>query len=117
MDTANHGLINLTLASNASVQMNFGFVVIGGNGSLVELDPPLGSTAFGSFSGASSSSFVLGSGGVNGPFVLRLDGPGAPGSGNKSRSAIGQLTVAQTGSSTTAGTITGSFTDNHGNAS
>ena len=117
MDTANHGLINLTLASNASVQMNFGFVVIGGNGSLVELDPPLGSTAFGSFSSASSSSFVLGSGGVNGPFVLRLDGPGAPGSGNISSAVIGQLTVAQTGSSTTAGTITGSFTDNHGNAS
>jgi Immunoglobulin I-set domain len=115
MDSASHGIMHLTLTSAPATQLNFGFTFNGGNGSMVELDTPLGSTASGSFSAASASSFTLAAGGLNGPYVMRLDGPATPFS-NGYNAVLGQLTFAQTGSSTTAGTVVGSFTDNGGNA-
>ena len=115
MDTANHGLIHLTLASNAAVQMNYGFVVSGGNGDLVELDPPLGGSSFGAFSKATSSAFALGTGGVTGSYVLRLDGPGAVGAGIQNGAVLGQGTITANSGSTTSGTITGFSIDNKGN--
>jgi uncharacterized repeat protein (TIGR01451 family) len=118
MDSATHGLIHLTLASNAAIQMNFGFEFNQGqvSGSLVELDAPLGATAFGIFSGAESSAFTTAPGGVNGPWVVRLDGPTAPGNGNTYKGVVGQVLFVQTGSSTTAGTLSGNVTDQGGNS-
>jgi hypothetical protein len=113
MDTVNHGIMHLTLASAPATQMNFSFTFNAGNGTMVEIDTPLGSTASGSFSAASSSSFTLAAGGLNGTYVMRLDGPETPIS-NGYTAILGQLTFAQTGSSTTAGTVTGTFSDNSG---
>ncbi len=113
MDTVNHGYIHLTLTSAPTTQMNFGFTFNGGNGTMTELDTPLGSTAFGNFSAANSSAFTVAPGGLNGPYVMRLDGPGT-GVGSGYFGVLGQLTFAQTGSSTTAGTVAGSFTTNGG---
>jgi uncharacterized repeat protein (TIGR01451 family) len=112
MDTPTHGLIHLTLASNAAVQMNFGFQLSSENNSLlVELDAPLGSSTFGSFSSASSSSFTVQPGGVNGAYVFQLDGPTGGGSPSNN-GVIGQMTIAPVGNSTTSATVTGSFVDN-----
>jgi len=113
MDTVNHGIMHLTLASAPATQMNFSFTFNAGNGTMVEIDTPLGSTASGSFSAASSSSFTLAAGGLNGTYVMRLDGPETPIS-NGYTAILGQLTFAQTGSSTTAGSVTGTFSDNSG---
>ncbi|HEY4839724.1 MAG TPA: hypothetical protein VIH72_14005 [Candidatus Acidoferrales bacterium] len=110
MDTVNHGIMHLTLASAPTTQMNFGFTFNAGNGSMVEIDTPLGSTASGSFSTASSSAFTLAAGGLNGTYVMRLDGPGTGGNGYNGE--LGQVTFAPTGASTTAGTISGSMTFN-----
>ena len=115
MDTVGHGIMHLTLTSAPTTQMNFAFNFSAGNGLMAEIDTPLGSSASGSFSAASSSSFTLASGGLNGTYVMRLDGPATPVS-NGYNAVLGQMTFAPTGSSTTAGTVTGSFTDNGGNA-
>ncbi len=114
MDTASHGLIHLTQGSN---QMNFGFVFSSGSGggSMVELDAPLGSSGSGNFSPASSSAFTLAAGGLNGNYVMQLGGPGT-GVGNNFNAVLGQVVFAPTGSSITSGTVTGSFTDNGGDA-
>jgi hypothetical protein len=113
MDSVNHGFINLSLASNPATQMNFSFTFNAGNGSMVEIDTPLGATASGSFSAANSSAFTLAAGGLNGSYIIRLDGPNTPVTGGYT-AVVGQLTFAQTGSSTTAGTVTGGFSDNSG---
>jgi Immunoglobulin I-set domain len=113
MDTVNHGIMHLTLASSSSTQMNFGFTFNGGNGAMVEIDTPLGSTASGTFSASTPGAFTLAAGGVTGPYVMRLDGP-ATGLGNGYNGLLGQVTFAQTGSSPTAGTIAGSMTINDG---
>jgi hypothetical protein len=113
MDTVNHGIMHLTLASAPTTQMNFSFTFNSGNGSMAEIDTPLGATAFGSFSAASSSAFTLAAGGLNGTYVMRLDGPNTP-IANGYSAILGQLTFAPTGSSTTAGTVTGTFSDNSG---
>ena len=113
MDTVNHGYIHLTLTSAPTTQMNFAFTFSGGNGTLSELDTPLGPTAFGTFSAASSSAFTVAPGGLNGPYVIRLDGP-STGVGSGFFGALGQLTFTQTGSSATAGTVAGSFSTNGG---
>jgi hypothetical protein len=115
MDTVNHGIMHLTLASAPATQMNFTFTFNAGSGSMVEIDTPLGSTASGTFSAASSSAFTLASGGLNGNYVMQLVGPSS-GSGQGFNGVLGQLTFAPTGSSTTAGTVTGSFTDEGGDA-
>jgi Immunoglobulin I-set domain len=113
MDSANHGFINLSLASAPATKMNFSFTLNAGNGTMVEIDTPLGSTASGTFNAASSSAFTLAAGGLSGTYVMRLDGPNSP-TGNGYIAILGQLTFAQTGSSTTAGTVTGTFSDNSG---
>ena len=69
----------MTLASDPTAQMNFAFTFSDGNGSMVEIDTPLGATAFGTFSAANSSSFTVASGGLNGTYVIRLDGPNTGG--------------------------------------
>jgi uncharacterized repeat protein (TIGR01451 family) len=113
MDTPTHGLIHLTLASNAAVQMNFGFAFSSENNSLlVELDPPFGSSTFGSFSSANASAFTVQPGGVNGAYVFELDGPNGGSGGDSNVGMIGQMTIAPVGNSTTSGTIAGSFIDN-----
>ena len=114
MDTVNHGFINLTLASAPTTQMNFSFTFNAGNGSMVEIDTPLGTTASGTFSAANSSAFTLAAGGLAGNYIVRLDGPES-GVGASYTAILGQLVFAQTGSSTTAGTVTGTFSDNGGN--
>jgi hypothetical protein len=108
MDTVSHGMMHMTLASDPTVQMNFAFTFGGGNGSVVEIDTPLGSTASGNFSAANSSSFTMAPGGLNGTYVMRLDGPDTGGGGYFG--LLGQMTFAPTGNSTTAGTLTGSIT-------
>ncbi len=105
MDTVGHGIMHLTLTSAPTTQMNFAFNFSAGNGLMAEIDTPLGSSASGSFSAASSSSFTLASGGLNGTYVMRLDGPGTGGDGYIG--LLGQMTFAPTGSSTTAGTMPG----------
>lgn len=110
MDTVSHGYIHLTLTSAPTTQMNFSFIFNAGNGSMAEIDTPLGPTAFGTFSAANSSSFTTAAGGVNGTYVARMDGPGTGGNGYNAE--LGQMTFAQSGSSTTAGTMTGSMTFN-----
>jgi hypothetical protein len=108
MDTVNHGIMHMTLASDPAVQMNFAFTFSGENGSIVEIDTPLGSTASGSFSAASSSSFTVAPGGLNGTYIMRLDGPSTEGDGYFA--LLGQTTFTQTGNSTTEGIVTGSAT-------
>jgi Immunoglobulin I-set domain len=108
MDTVNHGIMHLTLASDPTVQMNFALTFSSGNGSIVEIDTPLGSTASGSFSAASSSSFTVAPGGLSGTYIMRLDGPDTGSDGYFA--LLGQMTFAQTGNSTTEGTVTGSAT-------
>ena len=109
MDSATHGILHLTLTSAPTTQMNLGFTFSGGNGAMVEIDTPLGSTASGSFSAASASSFTTAAGGLNGTYIMRLDGPGT-GLGNGYLGLLGQVTFTQTGSSATAGTVAGSMT-------
>ena len=119
MDSVNHGFINLTLASAPTTQMNFSFTFNAGNGSMVEIDTPLGTTASGTLRKCSGQFFrfhrlAAGGGGVAGNYVMRLDGPES-GVGASYTAILGQLVFAQTGSSTTAGTVTGTFSDNSGN--
>jgi hypothetical protein len=109
MDTVSHGVLHMTLASDPTVQMNFAFTFGNGNGSIVEIDTPLGSTASGTFSAASASSFTVAPGGLNGTYIMRLDGPDA-GGGDGYSVLLGQMTFAPAGNSTTAGTFTGSIT-------
>ncbi len=113
MDTVNHGILHLSLIESPAVQMNFGFVLNSGSGSLVEIDAPLGSTASGTFSAANPAAFTLAAGGLNGTYVMRIEGQ-MSGIGNGYNSILGQLTFLQTGSSTTSGTVTGVFEDNSG---
>jgi hypothetical protein len=113
MDTVNHGIMHLTLASAPTTQMNFSFTFNAGNGTMVEIDTPLGSTASGSFSASSSSAFTLAAGGLNGSYVMRLDGANTPTS-NGYTGILAQLTFAPNSGSTTAGTVTGTFSDDSG---
>jgi immunoglobulin I-set domain protein len=106
MDTTRHGILHMTLASDPTAQINFAFTFSGGNGSMVEIDTPLGATAFGTFGAASASSFTVAPGGLNGTYIMRLDGPNTGGDGYFS--ALGQMTFTQTGNSTTSGTVIGS---------
>lgn len=112
MDTTTHGIMHLTLPSDSTAQMNFAFTFNNGNGSIAEIDTPLASTASGTFSAASSSSFTLAAGGLNGAYIIRLDGPETGDDGYFG--LLGQMTFAPMGSSTTAGTVDGSFTLNDG---
>ena len=113
MDSASHGIMHMTLTSDPTVQMNFGFTFSGGNGAMVEIDTPLGSTASGIFSAANPLSFTLASGGLNGTYVMRLDGP-STGIGDGYAALLGQMTFAPNGSSTTGGTVAGTMTFNDG---
>jgi hypothetical protein len=116
MDSTSHGIMHLTLTGDPNTQINFGFTFSGGNGVMVEIDTPLGSTASGTFSAATASSFTLASGGLNGTYVMRLEGP-STGIGDGFNGILAQVTFAPTGSSTIAGTAVGSMTFNDGSTS